>query len=253
MKKVKVWLLITGIISLLAALGGGYYAYRFYYSLVTTANVVTVSVPVPPYTLLTPDMLEEKTVPRGILDEPVYRSPEELAGKVTTTALAPGQIVYRHQAVPPAAFRYTDDPTLEVVSFPVDPARAVGGQVRIGHRVNVYRVLRLKTPALPEGEAIPLAALKGAEAEVLAEAVPVVDVRSRSGEPAGARTAPSEIERSARPDRQQQRPLQILAVAVDHATAEKLVELAVEEEGDYELWVTLAPLTTTVAVVEVSP
>ena len=43
------------------------------------------------------------------------------------------------QAGPKAAFRYTDDPALEVVSFGVDPERAVGGQVQIGHRVNVYK------------------------------------------------------------------------------------------------------------------
>lgn len=248
----KRWLFVVGFVSLLVALAGGFYAYRFYDSLVTTATVVTVGVRVPPYTLLTPDMLAEKSVPRGILSEPIYRSREELVGRVTTTALTPGQIVYKHQAVPPTAFHYTDDPALEVVSFPVDPARAVGGQVRIGQRINIYRVLTLRTPVPPEREAFPLTALKGAVAEVLATAIPVVDVRSRDGGPTGAWTDPSEIERSSHPDQQQQRPLQIITVAVPPETAQRIVELAVEEEGDYELWVTLAPLTTT-AIVKVSP
>lgn len=235
------WLFVVGLVALLAAAGGGWYAYRFYDALVTTATVATVIQPVPPYTLLTAEMLEEKTVPRGILGEPIYRSPDELAGKVTTMALAPGQLVYRHQAVPPAQFRYTDDPALEVVSFPVEPSRAVGGQVQIGHRVNVYRVLALDHQRVEvSDQPVALLALKGAEAEVLAEGVPVVDVRSRQGEPANQPAGPSEVERSAQPD--PQRPLQILTVAVDPLTAKRLVELAVEEQGAYEIWVSLAPL-----------
>ena len=43
MKKQNKWLLIVGLLSLLAAAGGGLYAYRFYDSLVTTATAVTVA------------------------------------------------------------------------------------------------------------------------------------------------------------------------------------------------------------------
>jgi len=252
MKHRRNWLLVVGTLALLAAIGGGLYAYRFYDSLITTAKVVTVATAVPPYTLLTAEMLDERSVPRPLLEEPIYRTPAELLGKVTTMALVPGQIIYRHQAAAQAGFRYSDDPTLEIVSFPVDPARAVGGQVQIGHRVNVYRVRELDPDgarsawsrattatgsvvvANPSGD-------RGAEARLLAEGIPVVDVRAKQGEPAGQPSGPSsQVERTASPE--QVRPLQILTVAVDPETAQQLVELAVEDQRAFEIWVTLAPL-----------
>ena len=246
MKKQNKWLLIVGLLSLLAAAGGGLYAYRFYDSLVTTATAVTVARAVPPYTALTPDLLVERDVPRGILQEPIYRTAEELAGRITTTALYPNQLIYRHQAVPASEFRYADDPALEVVSFPVDPEKAVGGQIQIGHRVNVYRVRKVERrsaairPTTEDTVVIPIGG-KGAEAEVLAEGIPVVDMRAKQDEPANRPTAPSQIEQTARPE--PNKPLQILTVAVDHETALGLVELAVEEQGEFEIWVSLSPLT----------
>ena len=249
MKNRRNWLLIVGVLALLAAVGGGFYAYRFYDSLVTTAKVVTVAVAVPPYTLITTDMLEERSVPRSILEEPVYRTSNELVGRVTTMVLVPGQIIYRHQAVPQAGFRYTNDPALEVISFPVDPEKAVGGQIKIGHQVNIYRVRELDPDKAatelnrPTSESVVVAMPadgKGAKAEVLAEGITVVDVRAKQGEPAVRPAAPSEVERTARTV--QVKPLQILTVAVDPETAQELVELAVEDQATFEIWVTLAPL-----------
>lgn len=244
MKKQNKWFLIVGLLSLLAAAGGGLYAYRFYDALVTTATAITVAGPVPPYTALTAEMLIERDVPRGILQEPIYKTAEELIGRMTTTALHPGQLLYHHQAVQPVVFRYTDDPALEVVSFPVDPERAVGGQIQIGHRVNVYRVHKAdsvnQVPHMPttgETVVVPVGD-RGAQAELLAGGIPVVDVRAKQGEPANRTAAPSQIEQSARPE--PSKPLQILTVAVDPETARSLVELAVESE--YEIWVSLAPL-----------
>jgi hypothetical protein len=251
MKRQNRWFLIVGLLSLAAALGGGLYAYRFYDALVTTATAVTVAEPVPPYTPLTAEVLAERQVPRGILQEPIYKTVEELIGRVTTTALRPGQLIYHHQTVQVALFRYTDNPALEVVSLPVDPEKAVGGQIQIGHLVNVYRVHEgggdgvqplnqmPRLPASGETVVVPVGD-RGAQAELLAEGIPVVDVRAKQGEPANRPAPASQIEQSARPE--PSKPLQILTVAVDHATALSLVELAVEEQGEYEIWVSLAPL-----------
>lgn len=219
------WFLIVGLLSLLAAVGGGAYAYRFYDAMVTTARVVTVARPVPPYTLLSAALLVEREVPRGILQERIYTSVEQLAGRMTTTTLLPGQLIYAHQAVPPAQFRYASDPNLEIVSFPIEPARAVGGQVQIGHLINVYRVS--KTPA------------DAGATKLLATGILVVDIRSRQGETAGSSSLPSQIEQSARPS-EQIKPLQILTVAVRPDIARDLVELAAS--GQHEIWVSLTPL-----------
>jgi Flp pilus assembly protein CpaB len=244
---------LVALIALAIALGGGYYAWRFYDSQVTTAEVVTLTMPVAPYTLITEEMLEVRQVPRGVMAEPIYHKSSEVAGKISAMPLVPGQLIYQHQIVPPSQFRYTDAPALEIMSFPVDPERAVGGQLRIGHKINVYRVRELKMAGMglpaegpwssgprTEGEAIPVLAVKGAEAEVLAEAVPVVDLRSGRGEPSAdyyQQGIPGQEEENVR-----RQPLQVVTVAVPSDIAKKIIELAVEERGNYALWVSLAPL-----------
>jgi len=257
--------LIVAIIALVVALGGGFYAWRFYDSQVSTAEVVTLTMPVAPYTLVTEDLVEMREVPRGVLAEPIYRTQSEVVGKIAVMPLVPGQLIYQHQMASPTQFRYTNDLGLEIVSFPVDPERAVGGQLRIGHRINIYRVRELNTlgpwaqgpgaanmglPTLEAGQAVPIMAIKGAEAEVLAEAVPVVDLRSGRGEPSmdyylQGIPGRDDIGESAR-----RQPLQVITVAVPPDTAKKIIELAVEERGDYALWVTLAPLAVETAETE---
>ena len=241
---------IVALVALAVALGGGYYAWRFYDSQVSTAEVVTLTMPVAPYTLVTEDLVEMREVPRGVLAEPIYRTQSEVVGKIAVMPLVPSQLIYRHQMVSPTQFRYTNDPTLEIVSFPVEPERAVGGQLRIGHRINVYRVRELRVgnvglPALEEGGAVPIMAIKGAEAEVLAEAVPVVDLRSARGEPSMDYYLQGIPGRDDTGESARRQPLQVITVAVPSDTAKKIIELAVEERGDYALWVTLAPIQTT--------
>jgi len=236
MKKQTTWLLIVGLLSLLASLGGGLYAYRFYDSLVTTAQVATVARAVPPYTVITPDMVALRAAPRSMLEEPIYQRAEDLIGRMTTVPLYAGQLIYRQHAVTPAAFRYVDDLTAEIVSFSVDPARAVGGQVQIGHRINVYRVRQVVRQA-SAAAVIPLDGT--ASAELLAEGIMVVDVRARQGEPANRAIVASQAEQSARTETI--KPLQIITVAVDPDTARSLIELSVDEQSKYTLWVTLSP------------
>jgi len=251
---------IVALVALAVALGSGYYAWRFYDSQVSTAEVVTLTMPVAPYTLVTEDLVEMREVPRGVLAEPIYQTPEQVVGKIAVMPLVPSQLIYRHQMVSPTQFRYTNDPGLEIVSFPVEPERAVGGQLRIGHRINVYRVRELGAlglqaqglrvgnvglPALEEGGAIPIMAIKGAEAEVLAEAVPVVDLRSDRGEPSMDYYLQGIPGRDDAGESARRQPLQVITVAVPPDTAKKIIELAVEERGDYALWVTLAPLQET--------
>ena len=88
-------------------------------------------------------------------------------------------------------------------------------------------------------------AIKGAEAEVLAEAVPVVDLRSGRGEPSMDYYLQGIPGQEGGSENTRRQPLQVITVAVPPDVAKKLVELAVEERGDYALWVTLAPIQTT--------
>jgi len=232
------------ILSLAVAAGLFLFGTAQYQRLVASRPFVVPAEPVPPYTLVTVEMLETRELAVTLVEEAVYVTVGEVVGRVTTTPLQPGQLIYRHQAVPPQSFRYVDDPALEIVSFPVDPAKAVGGQIRPGQRVNVYRTALGGGDATPPLPAEALVA-HGAESELLAPGILVVDVRSSRGE-AASRPTGSQWETQAR-EGSSIVPLTVLTVAVSPTVALDLVRLTGETRGRYDLWVTLAPLTPTPA------
>ncbi len=233
---------LIALLALVAAAGVGWFVYRTFASMVTTAEVVTPAVTVPAGALITPEMLTVKTVPRPLLEEEIYARPEDLAGRVAVVPLYPGMVVYRTFAVPPEAYRLAEDPALEVVSFPVDPAKAVGGQLQPGHRVDIWRLVAVRpTSGLTVTEVV---AQTWATATLLVENVPVVDVRSGSGQPyaRAPQAIPGEVSPEAQPSGGGV-ALQILTVAVPRDVAQALLTLVAEERSAAELWVTLAPLT----------
>ena len=236
------WQPVVAVVSLMLAAAAMAFAYVQYDRVVATTPIVVPAEVIEPYTVITASMLEMREMPRPLADEPIYVNRGELVGKIATQKLLPGQLIYRHQAVEPRSFRLTDDPYLAVVSFPADPAKAVGGQIRIGHRIDIYRVAKGARPHVED--VAQLLKAKGAEAELLAEGVQVVDVRTRRGEKAGevqVRRASASSGRGGYASSSETRPLQIITVAVPREVAEEIVELAVEAEGSYELWVVLSP------------
>ena len=240
-RRLNLFLFLSGVLALLAGGGMFRYAYSAYDAIVATRPVVVAAVDIPPYTILTESHLTVRDLPRALETEPIFLSLEEAVGRITVGPIPAGAVLYRALAVPPASFRFVADPTLEVVSIPVDPARAVGGQVRVGQRVNVYRVA-LARAAGQERNPLDVLARRGAEAQLLVSGAPVVDVRSGSGEPVSAAPPPSEVERSAMTSGGT-RPLQIITLAVPPAVAQDLIRLAVEQDtGEYKLWITLAPV-----------
>ena len=234
--------LIIGLFALLLALASGYAAYTFSSQLMVTTEVTVPAVPIPPYTVITPDLLTTKAFPRPLLDEPVFHSARELLGRIATVRLEPGMLIYHAFAVSQSEFRLVGDPSLEVVSFPVDPAKAVGGQVQAGHRIHVYRAI---SQGLPEGarDMTPqdLLALDLAAVEVLAEDVLVVDVRNSQGQP--VQIPETDQEGTMPGSRSQNVPLQIVTVAASHQEAAEIVRLVAEGRAQVALWVSLSPLT----------
>jgi len=239
----KLWPVVLLIFALLV--GGGVFAYasRSFDRLVATRPLVVAAVPLPPYTIVTEDMLIVRELPRVLEAEPIYLEPAEVVGRITTGPIPAGALLYRAQVVAPAQFRLAPA-ELEVVSIPVDPARAVGGQIEIGHVVNIYRVA-LERNTLGENSLPELLEGKGAAAELLVTA-PVVDVRDSRGLPTNEQQAASQIEREGQVT-PENRPLQIVTLAVPAGLVQPLVELAVEQSGgEYELWLSLAPAGTPV-------
>ena len=248
------WTLLIAFVSLLVALAVGWFAETQYQALVATTELVVPAVEIPPYTIVVPQMFRTRSFPAPMSNEPVYRTPDEVAGKITTITLKPDQLVYRDQLVLPRQFRYSDDERLEVVSFPIKPEQAVGGQIKAGQRINIYRLV-LQTAPNPSVAASPdpkiWLAAPGAGVELLQSDVSVVDVRSTQGTPM---VSPPKVQ-SKNPDgtpnamveadsSNTSRPLTILTVAVPPDVAKDILRLAGESHvaSRYLLWVSLAPV-----------
>ena len=245
MKRIKkIWLVVSALVAFALSAGVFYYTYTTYDRLVATTSVVVTARHIQPYTMVTARHLDVKHMPRAILDENVYVSADEIIGRIAMSHIPAGSVIYRPLLVVPSRFRYVDDPHLEIVSIPVDPTRAVGGQIKVGHVVNIYRAAR----STRGSDAIdPLVVLnqRGAAVELLTTA-PVVDVRSGQGDDVVAQEAPSGVEQGAQTSRSAS--LAIVTLAVPPDITPELIRLAVEQRGNYELWLALAPVASGPAV-----
>lgn len=230
--------LILGFLALILAAGSGYGVYTYFDRLTTTATVPVPRVPIPAGALISPELLQAREVPRTLLQEPIYTTLESLTDQVAQIPLQPGLVIYQAHAVAPQEYRLVADPTLSVVSMPVDPARAVGGQVQPGHTVDIWAL-----PSIRERTATS----QTLTATLVLQAAPVVDVRSSQGQ-AVARQAQAVPGQYTAGDEQQnttaqRAPLQILTVALPVTHTETLmIWLTAEENGQAVLWTALAPL-----------
>ena len=246
--------LLIAFVSFIVALGVGWFAETQYQQLVATTELIVPAVEIPPYTVVAPGMFKVHSFPAPMAQELVYHDLTELSGKIATITLKPDQLVYRDQLVPLKQFRYTDDERLEIVSFPIKPEQAVGGQIKQGQRINLYRIVLQATPsqavaASPDPK-VWLAA-PGAGIEVFQSDVLVVDVRSTQGSPMVSppkvQSKTSEVttyETADTSSSSTNRPLTILTVAVAPDVAKDILRLAGESQiaSRYLFWVSLAPI-----------
>jgi Flp pilus assembly protein CpaB len=231
--------IFLALISLLTAAGSGLLVYSWFDRMVTVAEVVVPARTIPAGALIRPDMLMLKEVARPLLKENIYIRPDDLTGKVAVVPLQTGMLVYRPFAVPLQEYRLVDDPSMEVVSFPINPARAVGGQIQPGHRINIWELAA--TRPISQTDLLELASGRWATATLVLESVLVVDVRAASGQ-AVARSpqaVPGQMEGQSQSS--SSGALQILTVAVPRDQAEKILHLAAMENGGAQIWVSLAP------------
>ena len=246
--------LFIAFISLIVALGVGWFAETQYQQLVATTELVVPAVEIPPYTVVAPGMFKVRSFPAPMANENVYRDTSELSGKISTITLKPDQLVYRDELVPLKQFRYTDDERLEIVSFPIKPEQAVGGQIKPGQRINLYRIVLQGMPnqaVVSSPDPRVWLASQGAGIEVLESEVLVVDVRSTQGSPmvSPPKVQPktSEVttyETADTSSSSTNRPLTILTVAVPPDVAKDILRLAGESQvtSRYLVWVSLAPI-----------
>ena len=268
-KGMRKGIFLLALVSLLAGATTMVYASKRAESLLVSRLLVVPAAHIPSYTVIRPEMLAKKEFPRTLADEPLYAREEELVGKITTVPLQPGQLVYHSQAVPLSTFRWTSDPALEVLSFPVDPARSVAGQIQIGHRVTIYRLVSVR-PWETEGTraaerrspVLGCAGLRCTGLNVLATH-PEQHLHWaqahvwRGACPAGLAQEPAAVEvlaenvlvvdahpRAGREGEEGSTSAHILTVAVPHQTAVELIRSAGRPGGEFDLWVSLAPAVT---------
>ena len=239
--KNRIFYLLLAVLALAAAVGGAMYWRANYLAGVTLINLPVPRGEIPPYTLLEAEMFTISQFPRALIDD----APEaglrpgdyalaldDLTGQISTGILVSGLPVPQDLAVPPAQFRLAD-PSLEVASIPISPVNGVGGQVKVGELVNIYRLKRefetvesrletiesetvLKETTREKGEAL------------LVATVPVVAVLSDQGLPAS--TDPDQV-----------MPMRILVVAAPPEVIDAILEaVAMSELGNELIWVTLA-------------
>ena len=267
-KGMRKGIFLLALVSLLAGATTMVYASKRAESLLVSRLLVVPAVHIPSYTVIRPEMLAKREFPQALVDEPLYAREEELVGKITTVPLQPGQLVYHSQAVPQSTFRWTSDPALEVLSFPVDPSRSVAGQIQIGHRVTIYRLVAVRpretegtTAAELRSPVLGCAGLRCTGRNVLATH-PEQHLHWaqahvwRGACPAGLAQEPATVEVlaenvlvvDAHPRAGGGEALStavyILTVAVPHQTAVELIRSAGRPGGEYDLWVSLAPAVT---------
>lgn len=230
------------VIAIGAAVAIGVYVQRSFASMVTTAEIVTPVEPIPAGALIEDWMLGTREVPRPVLAEDVYVTAAQVVGKVAVVGLLPDMVIYRGFAVTGAEYRLVDDPTLEVVSFPVDPTRAVGGQLQPNHRVDIWKLV-----AVRPGAGLTLTEVTSTEwatATLLVEGALVVDVRASAGRPVARQpqAVPGQVGSSGSQQSSGAVALQSVTVAVPRAVAQEILALVAAESAGAELWISLAPL-----------
>lgn len=225
-----------GLIALVLALGAGFYGRNAYLKEVSTIQIAVPVQPIAPYTLLSPDLFSLREVPRAMQTLPYFQNPEEMNGLISTVQLPAGLPVAKSLAVTPENFRLADI-DFEVVSIPVEPVSAVGGQIHIGQRVNLYQMM--------DGESETTVSDKSKSEERLqvnqiAAGILVVDVRSSQGLAADS-LQDQDQESASLSGSQQVEQTQILTLALPPDQVQEVLRaVATAKKQGGLLWTTLA-------------
>jgi Flp pilus assembly protein CpaB len=226
--------ILLSLIAIGAGIGGAWYGRTTYLESVVTVNLPVPQQDIEPYTLLTAEMLAWRSFPRALVAQPgdFATQPEHLTGKLTTSHLVAGLPVPHKLVAIPSEYRLAD-PNLEVISLPVTPEMAVGGQIKIGDRVNIYHLTAweaqhgfISEKVVTDTQEFPINQTI-TEIELIAS-VPVVQVLSDEGV--------SETETD-----EETFPLQILVLAASPDIIQDILAVqASTTVGNNQLWITLA-------------
>lgn len=225
--------IVIGALSIVLALAAGIYGRNTYLKEVSTYQIPVPIGNIPTYTTLSEDLFQMRDMPRAMEGLPYFQNMSEINGLITTAPLPAGLPVAKTSAVVASEFRLADA-MYEVVSIPVKPVSAVGGQIQIGQRVNLYRIIEEQSPVGEETSAKAAFAV-----DVVANRVLVVDVRSSQGAQAGP--ANDQQGGSSLSSDEQMEQVQILTLALEPGLVQDVLNaVAIEEKQGGLLWTTLA-------------
>ena len=229
---------VIGLLAAVLAVAAGIYGRNAYLKEVSTYQIPVPVADIAPYTVLTDNLFVLRDMPRTMENLPYYQTLADLKGQISVVKLPASLPVSKVSAVPPAAFRLADA-AFEVVSVPVEPVSAVGGQIRIGQRVNLYRLAQedVQTDASSANSTTE----KSIQVDQIASQVLVVDVRTSQGVPAGPNNAENKSSGGAMSGSQQVEQVQILTLALAPDQVQKVLEVvgSSKKQGGL-LWTTLA-------------
>jgi hypothetical protein len=229
---------IIGLLAVALAIGAGIYGRNTYLKEVSTYQIPVPVTTIQPYMVLTESMFQMRDMPRTMETLPYYQSLADLKGLIATSTLPAGLPVAKSYAVSPAVFRLAD-PAFEVISIPVEPVSAVGGQIQIGQRLNLYQVIQDQGN---EGTSsnVSLTPKPGFIVDQIAAKVLVVDVRTSQGVSAGPNGKDGQSS-SVLSGNQQVEQVQILTLALEPERVQPVLDaVAVSKKQGGLLWTSLA-------------
>ena len=224
--------ILIGVLSIVLALSAGIYGRNTYLKEVSTYQVPVPVQAIPSYTVLTPELFQMREMPRAMETLPYFQTVEEMVGLISTSPIPAGLPIAKTNAVSASLFRLADA-NFEVVSIPVKPVSAVGGQIQIGQRVNLYQIIEERPE---EGE--PISSSPEFTVEMIAGSVLVVDVRNSQGAQAGPTNRQGT---QAVDDNEPAEQVQILTLALLPESVQSVLDaVAKAEKQGGLLWTTLA-------------
>lgn len=227
---------IIGLIAIALALGAGFYGRNLYLKEVSTYQVPVPVNAIPSYTILRADLFQMREMPRTMESLPYYQSIQDLDGMISAVPLPAGLPIAQVNAVPVAQFRLAEA-EYEVLSIPVEPVSAVGGQIRIGEHVNLYQVSPEKIDAVNSDN--PVNKQPKFTIDLIAGSVLVVDVRNAQG--VAAESGQKSDGNSTFNSSPQTEQVQILTLAVKPEAVNNILNAVAnaKKQGGL-LWTTLA-------------
>jgi hypothetical protein len=215
---------VVGVILLVVAFVAAYLFQQAYKSGVEYRAFPVPLKDIPPYTVLSEEMFELKDFPSALTGG-YADTLSQLTGRMSNSRIPAGLPVPIALISAPEEYRLAD-PSLEVLSIPVSPPSAIGGQIKAGDKVNFYRLIPPGAVFIPLGETEPILE----PVTMIVENIPVVMVL-------GATTRSSDSNEGGRVV-----SATTLIVAVNDEQRDALLRLMGDISSGAIMWVTLAPV-----------